>query len=75
MKDEYDFKNARSNPFTAQYKNELSIRVNDETLAFLKAQAVEKNIPFRSIASLFLDYCAKEHTELAVHTPVIIKES
>lgn len=74
MKDEYDFTGARPNPFTTQYKNEISIKITDETLAFLKEQAVEKNIPYRSLASRFLEYCAKEHTDLVVSPPTVVHE-
>ncbi len=70
MNKEFDLTNPRPNPFTAQYKNEISIKVTDETLAFLKEQAIEKNIPYRSLASRFLEYCAKEHTDLVVAPPV-----
>ncbi len=74
MKEEYDFTNARPNPFTAQYKNEISIRVTDETLAFLKEKAFVYNIPYRSLASRFLEQCAEDDTILQVQLPVIVQE-
>lgn len=74
MKEEYDFTNPRPNPFTAQYKNEISIKVTDETLAFLKEKAFEYNIPYGSLASRFLEQCAKRDTVLQLESPVMIRD-
>lgn len=63
MRDEYDFTGAIRNPYMQQYKNEVSIMLDDETLLFLKEQAKVQKVPYKTLASMFLSYCAKEHTD------------
>lgn len=70
MKDEYDFTGAIRNPYMAKYKNQVSIMLDDETLAFLKEQAKVQQVPYKTLASLFLAYCAKEHSDVVVAPPV-----
>lgn len=74
MNEEFELTNPRPNPFTAQYKNEIKIKVTDETLAFLKEQALVHNIPYPSLASRFLTQCAEDGAELTISSPIIFQE-
>lgn len=71
MRDEYDFSGAIRNPYMAKYKNEVSIMLDDETLAFLKEQAVIQKIPYKTLASLFLSHCVKEMPILTAPQPAL----
>lgn len=72
MKDNYSFKNAIKNPYMAHLKHEVSIMLDDETLAFLNEQAHVQNIPYKTLASMYLSYCAKEHKDLVLPSPLKI---
>ena len=45
MKEEYDFSDAIKNPYSKRLKKQITININDETVAYFKAQSAEVGIP------------------------------
>lgn len=45
MKEEYNFTNARKNPYTGKLKQQITINLDSETVAYFKALAESSGIP------------------------------
>lgn len=58
MKKEYDFSNAKPNPYASQLKKTITIRIDEECISYFKALAEETGLPYQSLINLFLKDCA-----------------
>lgn len=58
MRKEYDFSNARPNPYAKRLKKPVTIRLDQPTIAYFKALADETGIPYQTLINLFLRECA-----------------
>ena len=58
MRKEYDFANARSNPYAARLKKQITIRLDVETINYFKGLASERGVPYQSLINLYLRDCA-----------------
>jgi len=65
MKEEYDFSNARRNPYAAQLKKQVTINLDAETVEYFKAQAEETGIPYQRLINFYLADCVKNKRKLA----------
>lgn len=64
MRKEYDFSAARKNPYAAQLKKQITIRLDEESIAYFKAISEEVGIPYQSLINLYLRDCAATHRKL-----------
>jgi len=64
MRESYDFSNSVKNPYAKRLKKQITIRIDEETISYLKEMAEEKGIPYQSLINLYLRDCAKEHRKL-----------
>ena len=60
MREEYDFTNARKNPYAKRIKKQITINIDEETLAYFKGMAADSGIPYQTLINLYLADCAKE---------------
>ena len=60
MREEYDFTNARKNPYAKRIKKQITINIDEETIAYFKGMAVQSGIPYQTLINLYLADCAKE---------------
>jgi uncharacterized protein (DUF4415 family) len=58
MRKEYDFSAGRKNPYAAQLKKPVTIRLDQEAVAYFKSLAEETGIPYQSLINLYLRDCA-----------------
>lgn len=58
MRKHYDFSNARKNPYAAQLKKPVTIRLDEGSIAYFKSMAEETGIPYQSLINLYLKDCA-----------------
>ncbi|MCX8748210.1 MULTISPECIES: CopG family antitoxin [Snodgrassella] len=58
MKKEYDFSNAKPNPYASQLKKTITIRIDEESISYFKELAEETGLPYQSLINLFLKDCA-----------------
>ena len=67
MRKEYDFSNSRKNPYAAQLKRPVTIRLDQESIVYFKSMSEETGIPYQSLINLYLKECAasKKHLNLA----------
>mgnify|MGYP001797219270 CR=1 FL=1 len=64
MREEYDFSAARRNPYAAQLKKQITIRLDEECITYFKSISEEVGIPYQSLINLYLLDCAASHRKL-----------
>jgi predicted DNA binding CopG/RHH family protein len=63
MRPEYDFSNARPNPYADKLKQRVTIRLDTPTIAYFKQLAAETGIPYQTLINLYLRDCAESKRE------------
>ena len=58
MRAEYDFSNARPNPYAKRLKRSVTIRIDEPTLEYFQALAAELELPYQTLINLYLRDCA-----------------
>ena len=66
MRDEYDFSNARKNPYAKALKKQITIRIDEPTIDYFKQLAEESGIPYQSLINLYLRDCAQANRKLEI---------
>ncbi|HQR53830.1 MAG TPA: BrnA antitoxin family protein [Burkholderiales bacterium] len=64
MRKEYDFSASRKNPYAAQLKKSVTIRLDQDSIAYFKVLAEETGIPYQSLINLYLKDCAAAKKKL-----------
>jgi uncharacterized protein (DUF4415 family) len=64
MKKEYDFSNARKNPYASQLKKQITIRLDEDSIGYFKGISEQVGIPYQSLINLYLRDCATSHRKL-----------
>ena len=67
MRKEYDFSAARKNPYAAQLKKQITIRLDEESIAYFKSISEDVGIPYQSLINLYLRDCAASHRKLNLY--------
>ena len=58
MRKEYDFTQARPNPYAKRLKQSVTIRLERPTIDYFKALSGETDIPYQTLINLYLRECA-----------------
>jgi len=68
MRSHYDFSSmkGRRNPYIKMLKQPVTIRLDRDTVAYFKAMAEEKGLPYQHLINLYLRDCAANHRELSL---------
>ena len=64
MRKEYDFTAAKKNPYAAQLKKQITIRLDEESINYFKSISQDAGIPYQSLINLYLRDCAASHRKL-----------
>ncbi len=64
MRDEYDFSNARPNPYVKKLKKQITINVNENVVEYFKNQAKVTGIPYQTLINLYLVDCVNNKKKL-----------
>lgn len=64
MRKEYDFSTAKKNPYAAQLKKQITIRLDEESITYFKKISEDVGIPYQSLINLYLRDCAASHRKL-----------
>jgi uncharacterized protein (DUF4415 family) len=67
MRKEYDFSNAKKNPYAAQLKKQITIRLDGEAIDYFKSISEGVGIPYQSLINLYLRDCAATHRKLILN--------
>ena len=66
MREEYDFKNARKNPYIQKEKKQVTINLNTDVVEYFKKQAENSGIPYQTLINLYLMDCVTNKRELKI---------
>ncbi len=66
MRDNYDFSKGKKNPYAKRLKKQVTIRLEEETIAYFKNLAEEVGIPYQTLINLYLRDCATKSRKLAM---------
>lgn len=66
MKAEYDFSNARKNPYTGKLKKQVTINLDRDTVDYFKKLSESVGIPYQTLINLYLTDCAKSQKKPSV---------
>ena len=58
MRNEYDFSNAKLNPYIKKLRKQISIRIDIDTIEYFKQKAHETGISYQNLINLYLSNCA-----------------
>ncbi len=64
MKKEYDFSDSKKNPYSAQLKKQITIRIDEDSISYFKKISEEIGIPYQNLINLYLRECAQENRKL-----------
>jgi predicted DNA binding CopG/RHH family protein len=64
MRKEYDFSAASNNPYAAQLKKQITIRLDEESVNYFKKISEEVGMPYQSLINLYLRDCAATQRKL-----------
>ena len=64
MRKEYDFSTARKNPYAAQLKKQITIRLDQDSITYFKTISEAVGVPYQSLINLYLRDCAASHRKL-----------
>jgi len=66
MRREYDFSTARPSPYAAKLKRSVTIRLDEDTIAYFKVLSAELDLPYQTLINLYLRDCAASQRKLAM---------
>ncbi|MBK8254988.1 MAG: BrnA antitoxin family protein [Polyangiaceae bacterium] len=66
MRKNYDFSNARPNPYAKRLKKQVTIRLDEETISYFKNLAESLSMPYQTLINLYLRDCAQTRKQLKV---------
>ncbi len=64
MRKEYDFSKSIKNPYANKLKQQISIRIDKETINYFKQLASQTGISYQNLINLYLKDCAQSHKKL-----------
>ena len=66
MRDEYDFTEAKRNPYAKKLKKQITINIDTETVDYFKSMAASTGIPYQTLINLYLTDCATNKRQPAI---------
>jgi uncharacterized protein (DUF4415 family) len=64
MRKEYDFSKSRQNPYASHLKKQITIRLDEDAIAYFKTISEEVGIPYQSLINLYLRDCVASRRRL-----------
>lgn len=59
MRKNYDFSKAVRNPYAKRLKRQLTIRLDEDTIAYFQDLAGEMSLPYQTLINMYLRDCAE----------------
>jgi len=66
MREEYDLTDARPGRFAEGNKQQITIRIDKETIAYFRDLSLETGVPYQTLMNLYLTDCAKNKRPLVI---------
>ena len=64
MREEYDFSNAKKNPYAKKMKKQITINIDADTIDYFKSQSEANGLPYQDLINLYLTDCAVNKKKL-----------
>ncbi len=64
MKKEYDFSQAKKNPYIRDLKKQVTIRLDSDTIIYFQHLAEDNGIPYQTLINLYLRDCVQKNKKL-----------
>lgn len=65
MKAEYDFTNARPNPYASKLRRPITINIDTYAIDYFKRESDRTGIPYQRLINLYLVECAREEKKIS----------
>jgi predicted DNA binding CopG/RHH family protein len=66
MRKEYDFSNAKPNPYIKKLRKQITLKIDEDTIRFFKKQAEETGIAYQNLINLYLSDCAAHSKKIDI---------
>ena len=66
MRTEYDFSEARKNPYAKSLRRQITINIDSNTIDYFKTQSEAEGIPYQTLINLYLRDCATNKRKLQI---------
>lgn len=66
MKKEYDFSQAKRNPYSGQLKKTITIRIDEDSITYFKDMADETGLPYQVLMNMYLKDCVENKRKLDI---------
>lgn len=66
MLNEYDFSNAKKNPYVNKLKKQITINIDNDTINYFKDLSKSTGIRYQTLINLYLTDCAKNKKKPSV---------
>ncbi|MCK6554668.1 BrnA antitoxin family protein [Candidatus Binatia bacterium] len=67
MRQNYDFSQAKSNPYAKRLQKRVSIRLDERTIGYFRTLADEMGVSYQTLINLYLRDCAARGKRPALH--------
>ena len=67
MRREYDFSKSVKNPYLKKAKKQVTIRLDEDTIAYFKAMSRQNGIPYQNLINLYLRECALAGKKVSIN--------
>lgn len=74
MKKNYDFSNSKPNPYAKRLKQQVTILLDKDSIAYFKQLAGEVGVPYQILINLYLKECAQEEKRIRFIKPSMQKK-
>lgn len=61
MRDNYDFSAGIKNPYAKKLKSQITIKIDNDTIAYFKENAAETGILYQNLINLYLRDCVENN--------------
>jgi uncharacterized protein (DUF4415 family) len=65
MRKEYDFSKSKKNPYAKQLKQQITILLDKEAVAYFRKLATETGVAYQVLINLYLKECAQSKKKLS----------
>ena len=66
MRKHYDFSKAKPNPYARRLKQQVTIRLDQDTIGYFKNLSEETGVPYQTLINLYLRECASSGKKLSI---------
>ena len=75
MRKEYDFSHSKKNPYAKKLKQQVTILLDKDAVAYFKKMAIDTGVPYQVLINLYLKECARMKKRLSFEGSKTTKRS